>query len=170
MQRRDFLRQLGGQTPTPRPPWSRPNFTELCTGCGDCIRACPERVLYQANAGLPVIDFSLAGCSFCGRCAEVCPAGAFDRSQPAFHWRLQFATSCLALNQIDCRSCQELCDSQAIQFKPYKGKVAQPELNLAACTGCGSCLAVCPQHALSLVDVSTEAAIVAGFNRQEPKT
>ena len=72
-----------------------PNWvdSERCTGCGDCVDACPIEVLDDFNAGLSkhkaiflpvphaipnsyVIDF--AACSRCGACVEVCPTDAIQ--------------------------------------------------------------------------------------------
>jgi NAD-dependent dihydropyrimidine dehydrogenase PreA subunit len=46
----------------------------LCTGCGDCVIACPTHVLALAD-GLAVI-VEPAACSYCGDCESVCPTGA----------------------------------------------------------------------------------------------
>ncbi len=72
-----------------------PNWvdSERCTGCGDCVDACPVDVPDDFNAGLSkhkaiylpvphaipnsyVIDF--AACSRCGACVEVCPTDAIQ--------------------------------------------------------------------------------------------
>jgi len=72
-----------------------PNWidSERCTGCGDCVDACPIDVADDFNAGLSqhkaiflpvphaipnsyVIDF--AACTRCGACVKVCPTGAIQ--------------------------------------------------------------------------------------------
>ena len=72
----------GGHSPI-RPPWalSDSDFTEICTGCGDCIPACPRKILVKGRAGYPVIDFALGGCDFCGACANACPEPSLFYSQ-----------------------------------------------------------------------------------------
>jgi heterodisulfide reductase subunit A2 len=54
-------------------------FGEDCTGCGDCIRACP----FGAIAELPLDGRTIAHidpaiCKGCGACAPVCPEDAID--------------------------------------------------------------------------------------------
>jgi Fe-S-cluster-containing dehydrogenase component len=42
----------------------------LCTGCGDCIKACIIRVLVMdPDSNLPIV------CTHCGYCAKYCPHG-----------------------------------------------------------------------------------------------
>ncbi|MBI2954846.1 MAG: 4Fe-4S binding protein [Chloroflexi bacterium] len=45
-----------------------------CTGCADCIPACPTEAL--SMNGSKVIVSADAECSYCGECEEVCPTGA----------------------------------------------------------------------------------------------
>lgn len=58
---------------------------------------------------------------------------------------------CLALQQVVCRTCGELCDTSAIRFVMQAGRVAQPQVQAERCTGCGDCIADCPTQALALV-------------------
>ena len=44
-----------------------------CTGCGDCVAACPPGAIALA-AGRATIDE--ARCADCGSCADACPQGA----------------------------------------------------------------------------------------------
>lgn len=153
---RGRLREAGAPTVAapPRPPWSRPeaDFTARCTRCGDCVRACPRVVLVAGDGGFPQIDFSRNGCSLCGDCARVCPTGAIDRQAvpQAYTWRIQVADTCLARRGVECRVCGDACDARALRFVPARGGVAQLQIDTAACTGCGDCLAVCPVAALVL--------------------
>jgi ferredoxin len=62
-----------------------------------------------------------------------------------------FAEHCLAQQNVVCRSCAEICEHDAIRFSPRLGGAALPVLNSERCTGCGDCLSICPNAALSLV-------------------
>ena len=48
-------------------------ITELCTNCGECLKACPlEAILREKER--PRIDADL--CTDCGTCSDICPARA----------------------------------------------------------------------------------------------
>jgi ferredoxin-type protein NapF len=153
--RRIFLR--GGATPghaVARPPWAaQPDetFTARCTRCGDCLRACPRGLLRAGDGGFPVIDFSRQGCSLCGDCSRACrPAAIGPAVGAGFTWRVQVTDTCLARHGVECRLCGDACDARALRFVPARGGIAQLQVEVAACTGCGDCAAPCPVGAISL--------------------
>ncbi|MCC4119180.1 4Fe-4S dicluster domain-containing protein, partial [Aromatoleum toluclasticum] len=77
--RRGFLRGRFRADPDMlRPPWAVPEgvFEDVCTRCGDCLKACPPAILVSAPGGYPVVDFSRGECSFCGDCVAACKAEA----------------------------------------------------------------------------------------------
>ena len=51
--------------------------TDLCAGCGNCMRTCPERAIRPAprehSSPLVVLE---EHCTGCAECAEVCPVAA----------------------------------------------------------------------------------------------
>ena len=51
--------------------------TDLCAGCGNCMRTCPERAIRPAprehSSPLVVLE---ERCTGCAECAEVCPVAA----------------------------------------------------------------------------------------------
>jgi NAD-dependent dihydropyrimidine dehydrogenase PreA subunit len=70
-----------------------------------------------------------------------------------------FAEHCLAQQNVVCRSCAEICEHDAIRFSPRLGGAALPVLNHDRCTGCGDCLPICPNAALSLVANSSAPSL-----------
>jgi ferredoxin-type protein NapF len=150
LSRRTLLRGAAAADPVLRPPWTGSDFTDLCTRCDACIRACPDGLLSRGDGGFPEIGFTADGCNFCERCAQACEASVFDLARQPFDWRLVIQSSCLALSNIDCRSCQDACEPNAIRFVPTLGRVPQPVVSLDACNGCGACLSVCPVNAATL--------------------
>jgi len=153
--RRAFLRVGSRRTAEPaaiRPPWSSAqSIADHCTHCGDCIAACPERILIADRSGAPMVDFGRGGCTFCGGCADSCAAPVFDRDR-APPWQLSIAISdrCLPRHGILCESCRDACGDGAIRFARVAGKIPVPEIQRERCTGCGACVSVCPQSAISL--------------------
>jgi formate hydrogenlyase subunit 6/NADH:ubiquinone oxidoreductase subunit I len=64
--------------------------------------------------------------------------------------------ACLTLAGVVCRSCGDACEANAIRFAPRLGAVARPELDATRCTGCGGCLSVCPNQAITLIATTEE--------------
>lgn len=160
--RTQFLRgDFSGPRHVIRPPWAvaEPDFVAACSRCGDCLGACPEKILEKGRGGFPQVNFGLGECSFCGECAKICKSGALRGVEQA-PWNLKasIAPSCLALKQVVCRSCGESCPTGAIRFRISAGAVTCPEIDPAACTGCGACFAPCPAGAVTIGEVDAQIA------------
>lgn len=161
--RAQFIRgNFSGSKQVIRPPWAlaEPDFVGACSRCGDCIGVCPEKILETGRGGFPQVNFSKGECTFCGDCAGKCKSGALNRLAEGAPWRLKavVAPSCLALKQVGCRTCGDSCPAGAIRFRISVGAVARPEVDLAACTGCGACYGPCPVSAVSIGEILAEAA------------
>lgn len=85
MKKINIINEPGGSTVNKTGNWRvyRPVIDpELCIGCGNCGRICPEGVCYPNPGELKnkknKIYFSrdLDFCKGCGLCAEVCPVKA----------------------------------------------------------------------------------------------
>lgn len=162
--RRNFFR--GKKTSTPpaiRLPWviSEQHFIDGCTQCGDCVKSCEENIIINGDGGFPQIDFSKGECSFCHDCIDVCKQPLFigekHNNQNAWQLDIKINSSCLAMNQIVCQSCQDICEPEAISFKYLHSKTPQPQIELEQCTNCGACVSICPQTAIELTTkVTTE--------------
>ncbi|MBN7784216.1 ferredoxin-type protein NapF [Ponticoccus gilvus] len=133
-----------------RPPGAQGDFARLCTGCGDCARACPEGIVIRHSSGEPVLDFTKGACTFCNACAEACETGALIPAPASdWPWRAVITDSCLSLNGIACRACEDACDARAIRFRLMTAGRAAPVLDADQCTGCGECAFTCPAGAVS---------------------
>jgi ferredoxin-type protein NapF len=151
--RRFFSSRKPVSTP-PRPPWSVPEslFTDLCSRCDDCLKACPGGLLVRGPGGFPTADFSVGGCTFCGECAHRCATGAIDAAAvavaPPWQFGIRIGSACLPHQSVECRICGEACDTGAIRFRLRLGAASLPEVDDSACTGCGACIAPCPVAAV----------------------
>ncbi|MGY6520034.1 MAG: ferredoxin-type protein NapF [Lysobacteraceae bacterium] len=136
----------------PRPPQALPEpaFLERCTRCDDCLSACPEAVLVRGDGGYPVFDPSLGECTFCDACTTACDAGALDADAARpWDWVAVVGGGCLTVAGVVCQSCRDVCPVPAIAFPP--ARVPRPQVEAAACTGCGACVAACPTASINLV-------------------
>jgi ferredoxin-type protein NapF len=153
--RRNFLRGRFSPRAGPlRPPWAlaEADFLNRCTRCGDCVRACPTKIIVDHDAGYPGIDFSVGECTFCGDCRTACQTGALQSSDGQVPWaaRALINEGCLAHQRVECRVCGEQCAVAAIRFPPRAGGIALPVLDPARCTGCGACVSPCPVQAIAV--------------------
>jgi ferredoxin-type protein NapF len=148
-----------------RPPGSLPEerFVAACTGCGECLKVCPNNALQSTflEAGLaglytprlvPRIGYCEEFCNFCGR---VCPTEAIQPITIEEKRLIQMGvahinkTRCIAWDTDKiCLVCNEQCSYQAIIGDEKKRPIVKEE----KCTGCGICEHKCP--------VEGEAAIV----------
>jgi len=144
-----------------RPPGAvdEERFTELCTRCGNCLRACPAKIIRPATAengisGLltPELDFNNDYCrEDCVRCTKVCPSGAIGPVS-----REEKATVSIGLPQVDmdlcllgddrdCFLCRSMCPYEAITLEFCEQEYTlMPRIDTAKCPGCGACQVACP--------------------------
>lgn len=158
LSRRNFLRaRLRPKHAPVRPPWtSESSIGTLCTGCGACVGACPENIVSLDAAHRPVLDLRHAECTFCGACAAACAEPVFARDTRPFPHVVAIGTRCLTLSGVMCRTCGDACPEEAIRFAMRLGGPAVPDLSEERCTGCGACIATCPNEAISVVTPSGE--------------
>jgi len=154
---KDFARRifLQGGAPLPiRPPWALPEneFIARCNRCGDCLSDCPQQILEPDRAGYPQVNFAKGECTFCGACLRLCHAEALVVLAGAPPWQRKalITETCLNVRGIQCRTCAEQCEQQAIIFRPSPGGRTLPQLAMDQCNGCGACYRVCPVGAVSL--------------------
>jgi ferredoxin-type protein NapF len=153
--RRGFLRGRSRPKAQIRPPWALPeaDFVDRCTRCGDCLSACPQKILVTGDGGFPTVDFSQRECTFCGDCATACQPLALVRAEglPAWPYKAVVGDACLPKRGVECRVCGDFCDARAIRFAPRLGNCPLPDIDNTLCTGCGACVGPCPTAALRIL-------------------
>lgn len=78
------------------------------------------------------------------------PGDSYERSPivPSKEWRPVFFCS----EEIPCNPCATACPAGAIHLRPLRGNIMDlPYFDGSRCTGCGSCVAICPGLAITLV-------------------
>ncbi len=133
-----------------RPPWTGDDFETRCNACGDCITACPRNILRADARKLPFVDFANTGCDFCGECARSCEAGAIGESASPWDLEVKVLARCLAVQGTVCRSCEEICDEEAVSFRLGLNGKSYPVIDMNTCNGCGFCIAPCPTRAIAI--------------------
>ncbi|OBX05244.1 hypothetical protein QV06_03295 [Gallibacterium genomosp. 3] len=132
-----------------RPPFAAKEslFLAVCTGCGECVKACPYGLI-ELQQHYPVLDLQFSACDFCQACVEACPTKALH---PAFkadtELRPQFLSTCVYQQGQRCTTCIDVCSTQAIQFNPAEQLL---QLNAERCNGCGECKIGCFMQAIEL--------------------
>ena len=157
--RRAFLRLTSQpKSDAIRPPWSdNSSVLAHCTSCNDCVSACPEKIISLDADRRPILQFDNGHCTFCGACAEVCPTDAIDASRDLdWPWRAEIQQTCLSLQAVMCRTCEDVCEARAIRFKLAVGGKSEPIVDNNQCTGCGACAHSCPAQAISIKRPETE--------------
>lgn len=139
-----------------RPPWAleEAGFVDSCTRCFNCAQACPSHLIVKGEGGFPKMSFLRQGCDYCEACVQACPeiALSFTQQNQQQPWQ-QLAIinqNCFSARGIICRSCSEVCESQAIEFKLLVGGASQVSIKTATCNGCGECIHVCPAEAIQI--------------------
>lgn len=138
-------------------PWlkTETEFYDLCSRCNACMNACETNIIELNQFSYPVINFKKGQgeCTFCYACANACELPLFlPQHERPWLQVAQINANCLSLRQVECRSCNDVCDEQAIKFLPQVGG-HQILLQQDKCTGCGACIDTCPVEAISVVKV-----------------
>ena len=140
-----------------RPPGAvEPNaFAERCTGCGDCVGACPFEAIRMDDAGLPFMEPASSPCLSCldVPCASSCDAHALEPVAHPASIRMGTAVidpdRCLAMHGEACTTCFDACPFRHRAIR-LQGVPAAPIVSPTLCTGCGVCAHLCPEHAVAV--------------------
>lgn len=152
-----------------RPPGAAQEraFTGLCLRCGNCMRACPSKIIHP-DTGLsgvlgflaPVVRYDTDYClQECHACTHVCPSGALHPL--TLEQKHQYVIGTAQLDQAlclygisDCSACVHACAFDAIKIAWDKQANAScPVVDPRRCNGCGACEAACPTGEVKAIKV-----------------
>jgi ferredoxin-type protein NapF len=139
----------------PPPPWHRGlALAEHCLDCPHpCTDACEPGIIHlhpagHEQAGLPYLNFSSNGCTFCRACVTACPIDievAAD-ARPVIGTAQLNRDTCIAWEDVICMACSGRCDYHAITTVHQR----QAQVDAEVCNGCGMCVSACPVDALEI--------------------
>jgi ferredoxin-type protein NapG len=120
-------------------------FLERCTGCADCVEACPPHAIQMLlNNDTPVIFPEESPCQLCEDlpCIKVCETDALLPLEGPAQVRMGVAKVlpkiCTAGN--GCNSCVSKCPTGAISMD---FTLFQVHVDEGLCVGCGVCQYIC---------------------------
>ena len=135
-------------------------FRKACTGCTDCLDACPYHAIrrlgpeFGVDACMPAIIPLESPCYLCADmpCIAACTTGAL---LPATPGEVRMGTAvlekevCYLASGQPCDYCTSRCPlkSDAIAL----GEDGLPVIHDGGCAGCGVCAYLCPADALAVV-------------------
>ena len=137
-----------------RPPYGLDEslFQSECVTCESkaCVASCDEEIILIGGDGIPMLNFSKSGCTFCEDCASACEPNVLSlenvHTSEQLNATFRISTEgCVAHNGVICFSCKEPCIDDAILFNG----LFNPVIDMDRCTGCGFCLGRCPTQAIS---------------------
>ena len=143
-----------------RPPGAveEDEFTSLCLRCGNCVRACPSRIIHPdtGQTGVlgflsPVVRFESEYCNEeCNACTKVCPSGALESLDLEKKLRYVIGKAKVDMSLClwgfsDCNTCVRSCPFEAVQIVwDEEAYESYPAVDPEKCNGCGACEVYCP--------------------------
>ena len=154
---------IGAHSTVLRPPGavSESLFQGLCIRCGNCVRACPSKIIQPdlGSSGVmglitPKLRMGPGYCAEgCNECGKVCPSGAIEKLLLTQKNRRVIGLACIDRNRCwpwkgvrECDKCVTICPSEAIDN--FRKNPPMPVMLTEKCNGCGKCQIICPAAAI----------------------
>lgn len=159
-----------------RPPGAlpEPEFRTACTGCDDCVAACPKMAIRKAGpesglgAGTPIIVPDEQACHWCEDfpCITACTTGALVKTNgapAALGTAVVDEAACYMWQGQPCDYCLLRCPEKGIAIRA--DEQSRPVIDAATCVGCGICMDRCPPDAITIRAREPLPSRAFGFSR-----
>jgi len=139
-------------------------ITDICNGCGACLKMCPTGAIRGEKKALHVIDPPL--CIDCGTCGRICPVEAVRDASGAVCAKKKYAEWLQPSFDLrictPCRICVDTCPVNCLDLgEPAGGPEPRvwPFLKEPKrCIGCSLCATDCPVNAITMAPRGPRAA------------
>ncbi len=139
-------------------------ITDVCNGCGACLKMCPIGTIRGEKKSMHVIDPPL--CIDCGACGRVCPVEAVRDASGAACAKMKYAEWLRPVFDLGictpCRICVDTCPVNCLGLgEPAPGPEPRvwPFLeDPKRCIGCSLCAKDCPVGAIRMEARGSRAA------------
>lgn len=151
-------------------------FMKRCTGCGLCVRACLNNVIYfpmpaNVHAFQPRMRFEYGSCRpTCNACTRICPTAALRKlaisEKPRHPIGRAVVEPSRCINHTtpsaQCSACRRMCPYGAIVTIPSTRSNGSPctipTVDGDKCVGCGTCEYVCAARPIAAIHVEGPVA------------
>ena len=132
------------------------SISDVCVGCGACLRVCPVDAIEGLPKQLHIIDPDI--CIDCGACGIVCPVSCISDQKGVLYQFLKPRQRPRAVVHPEscsgCQYCISICPFDCLELQVKPGEAFATATSMVVrpnkCTACRLCIDVCPRETIEL--------------------